>query len=963
MVSDMTHVYLDPAQKLVDAVADWMLTRARHTPGGAITLAHLLVVVPTAQAGRRLRLALATRVAGGLVPPVVKMPAQLLVPEVPERPPEADAVTELAVLATLLKTVGPTDYAALYPHGATRHGAFGEAVDAAQALLRVWSILGENGLLMRDVADRVGDLLRGENLDCEVARWQDLARLEAAYLQALAARDLRFRGESAALAVAHPPALSGVEEIVLPALLSPLPAFYKVLAACSKPVTVLIHAMEADAGDFDDWGRVRPDAACLADLGVATARVAVFATPDAEATRVADWFAHVAPTDALPALTLADRELFPEMRGAFQARALQVHNPARENVATSSLGHLLGQLVALASAPRYDVFSAFVRQGDVQRWLAAALKLDRLALVKALAALDALKTQHLPETLSDVARVATGDLARVVAFVQERLALCADLAPVRALLVEIFGARALDERNAEDREFASAAEAVRDMFDEFDALDLHLSPDDLRTLFAKRLAGATYTLEPDSGDTLQTDGWLEVPWLAEDELVIAGFQEGCVPESVVGHPFLPDALREKLGLVTNDQRMARDAFILREALACRPPENVRLSFHALAADGTALKPSRLLFRMRDDQALAARVKRFYADAGGTGETPPRTLPESWKLDLPIPPNEAPLAKISPTQLDDYLKCPLTYLLKTQFGESVDDAMNELDARHFGTLCHGALEKWGTGPLADSTDAEAIASALDAAVDEILVAWFGPEPPVIVVLQAQAARQRLRAFASLQAARRREGWKIVACECDLHVVYDETRLNGRCDRIDVNEHTGEWQVVDYKTWKDADKASPFDTSKVGVAFAHERGLPCTTLIDEKGTSKEAAWRSVQLPLYCAMLEVEAKKSGSPFAAAATALRTACYCVLGETAASTCFTTPFDTVGYQADAENLVRQLLADIRHGIFWPPSPEKAWKFAYAGLIFNTPEESVSEAWLNDQKTRVAGAKEADDGI
>ncbi len=955
-------VYLDPKRKLVDVVADWLLTRTRRTPGGALSLAHVLVVMPTAQAGRRLRLALATRVAGGLVPPVVKMPAQFLVPEAPGLPPEADAVTELAVLATLLQAVGPTDYATLYPHGATRHGTFGEAVDAAQALLRVWSILGENGLLMRDVADCVGDLLRGENLDREIARWQDLARLEAAYLQTLAARGLRFRGESAAFAVAHPPALPGVEEVVLPALLSPLPAFYKTLAACRKPVTVLLHATEADAADFDDWGRARPDAASLADLGVAAARVAVFATPDAEATRVADWFARVAPTDALPALTLADRELFPEMRGAFQARALQLHNPARENVATSSLGHLLGQLVALASAPRYDVFSAFVRQGDVQRWLAAALNLDRLALVKALAALDALKAQHLPETLADVARFAAGDLARVVAFVQERLARANDLANVRALLVEIFGTRALDERNAEDREFASAAEAVRDMFDEFDALDLHLSPDDLRTLFAKRLAGATYTLEPDSGDTLQTDGWLEVPWLAEDELVIAGFQEGCVPESVVGHPFLPDALREKLGLVTNDQRTARDAFILREALACRPAENVRLSFHALAADGTALKPSRLLFRMRDDQALAARVKDFYADAGGTGETPPRTLPACWKLDLPIPPAETPLARISPTLFDVYLKCPFTYLLKKQFGESVDDAMEELDARHFGTLCHEALEAWGTGPLADSVDPAAITAALDVAVDELLVAWFGPEPPTIVALQAQSARQRLRAFAQIQAARRREGWKIVACERDLHVTYDGTLIRGRCDRIDVNEHTGEWQVIDYKTWKNAEQASPFDGSKGAVDFARTRGLPCRTKLDAKGKPKDFAWRSAQLPLYCAMLEVEAHKPGSPFAAAATAPRTACYCVLGETAETTGFSEPFDTAADQADAEALVRHVLADIRRGVFWPPSSQKEWRFDYAGLLFDTPAESVSETWVADQETRVAGAEEADDG-
>ncbi len=958
----MTRVYLDPTQKLVDAVADWMLARARHTPSGATTLAQMLVVVPTAQAGRRLRLALASRVPSGLVPPTVVMPATFLVPKASDVRPEADAVTELAVLASLLQTADLNDYPTLYPHGATRHGTFGEAVDAAQALLRVWNILGENALLMRDVADQVGDLLGGENLDREINRWHDLARLEEAYLKALAARGLRFRGESASLAIAHPPTWPDVEEIVLPSLLSPIPAFYKVLAVCNTPIITLVHAAEEKSDDFDDWGRVKVEAKCLADLGVATAHVSVFATPDAEATRVADWFAHVAPTEALPALTLADRELFPEMRGAFQACAMSLHNPARENVATSSLGHLLGQLVALASAPRYDVLSAFLRQGDVQRWLAAALGLERLALVKALAALDDLKAQHLPETLADVQHFAQGDLARVVAFVQERLSRADDLTNVRAILVEIFGTRALDERHAEDREFASAAEAVREMFDEFEALTFDLSPADIRTLFAKRLAGATYTLEPDAGDVLQTDGWLEVPWLAEDELVIAGFQEGCVPESVVGHPFLPDTLREKLGLVTNDQRMARDAFILREVLACRSADCVRLSFHALAADGTALKPSRLLFRMRDDSVLATRVKLFYADAPGTGFTPSRTLPACWKLDLSIPPVVAPLATISPTRLDTYLKCPFTYLLKEQFGESVDDAMNELDARHFGTLCHDALEKWGLGPQADSAEADEIASALDAAVDEILVTWFGSEMPVIVALQAQSARQRLRAFAKIQAARRREGWKIVACERNLHVVYDETRVNGRCDRIDVNERTGEWQVIDYKTWKDASRASPFDASKVAVDFAHLRGLPCTTTFDKKGNSKEAAWRSVQLPLYCDMLEVEAKKPESAFAAAATAKRSACYCVLGETAEATIFTKPFDAAGYQADAKSLVCRLLADIRRGLFWPPSPKKEWKYEYAGLFFDTPEASVVDAWLEDQASRRANVGEVGDG-
>ena len=941
--------YLDPRRKLVDAVADWLLGRVRNDAAGAKSLAHVMVVVPTAQAGRRLRLALAQRVAEGLVPPLVKMPAHLLQPARAEIP-EADAVTELAVLAEVLRAAPQDAYPVLFPRAPERR-SFADAVDVAQGLLRVWRILGENGLLMREVAARAPELLKGDGLDLEIARWRDLAALEAVYLEALHGRGLRFRGESAGQAVADPPALSGVEEVVLPGLLSPIASLYKVLQARGLPTTVLIHADAADAGLFDEWGRVRPgqEDGGLADLGLQDGQIAVHATPAGEAGAVADWFAGVGPAEALPALTLVDDALFPEMQGAFQARSLRLHNPAREQVATSSLGHLLGQLVALSDEARYDVFSAFIRQGDVQRWLARALELPRRALVRTLGALDELKAAHLPERLDDVRTFATGDLRRVVDFVRDRLTRPGGLENVRGFLAEIFAARRLDAARPEDREFVAAATAVREMFDEF--AGLALPEEQARVLFARRLQEATYSLEPDTGDVVQTDGWLEVPWVAEDELVIAGFQEGCVPESVVGHPFLPDALREGLGLLTNGMRAARDAFILREARACRRPEDVRISFHRLAADGTALKPSRLLLRTSDDQALARRARRFYAETNGTGETPARTLPVDWLLDLPVPAVKMPLEHISPSNLDWYLRCPFTYYLKRQFGESVDDVAEELDAAHFGTLCHDALDAWAKGPLADSEDAGEIAAELSRQVDRLLVAWFGLSTPAIVALQADSARRRLAAFAEHQVRRHREGWRIVATEETLQVAYDGTTVHGRCDRVDVNAHTGEWCVVDYKTWDKMDHATPWDTTKSAVEFARARGLPLVAVVDAKGRTKDAAWKSLQLPLYCAMLEVSGDVR---FAPARNARRSACYCVLGKTAEETGFAPAMSSDAYQSEAENLIRRLLAEIRRGVFWPPAPSDAWQWEYAGLLYDRPELSVRSDWIADQEVRLA---------
>ena len=905
----MTTQFLDPRRKLVEVVAETLAAKARTTRSGVRTLDHLLVVVPTAQAGRRLRLALARRFPQGLVPPLVKMPAHLL----PEKP--YGAVEELYAFASELRVRRALD---LKP-----------ALDLASTLIGLRRLLGENALTFAAVAARADELFHGDLADVEAARWRDLAEIEAAALA-------KFPPAPEAA-----PIPESVEEIVLPGFVSPIPALFGVLENAGKPITVLVHAAPEEADRFDEWGRpVRlPE-----ELPLAANAIGVYGTPAGEADAVADFFAAVKPDEALPALCLADDDLYEDLQGSLQAKGVTLHNPARTFVMTSSLGHLLAQLFALQGEGRYDVFSAFIREGDVQRYLVAKLALPPEAVTNALTDLDRLKADHLPETLADVARFAAGDLKRIVDLVAGFRRL-----PATELLADLFADRHLDDLRAEDREFAAAALAVRELFDAVAAA--HLPPEDELPVFQKLLAQASYQLEPATADVLQTDGWLELPYLAADEVVLAGFNEGKVPEAVVGHPFLPDGLRAALGLTTNEQRAARDAFILDEALRCRRPGMVRVTFHALASDSSSLKPSRLLFLTKDDADLAARVRRFYVVTDGTDETPPRTLPEAWRLDLPIPPKEVPLATCSPSALNDYLLCPFTYYLKRTFGQSFDDNVEEMQANQFGSVCHAALDCWAKGPLADSTDAEAIAAALAEAADAILAEQFGVPLPAIVELQGESIKRRLAAFAAIQAAHRAEGWKIVGTEEWLHVTYDGCRFSGCADRIEVNETTGAWQVIDYKTFDSPDKANAFETAAQVVADVESRGLPTFTTPGKKGAVK-TVWRSLQLPLYCAMLEAS---GDARFAAAKGALRQAAYCVLGKTAEETVFTEAIDSAAYQAEAERTVRALIAKIRAGVFWPPGASDIWLKAwydYAGLIFNTPADSVSQAWLDDQLAR-----------
>ncbi len=863
-------VHLEPYRKIVRSVAAWLIKRLRVSPSGAKSLAHLLVVVPTAQSGRRLRRVLA-ETAGALVPPRIVMPAELVLPE------------DAGNLA------GRTDELVAFVEALGAEGA----LDVASQYVDLRAQLGANALSFADVAARVESILPAEIVDFELARWKELAELETRYHAALARRGRRDRIVAMQERISAPLAPEGIEEIVLACVLDPLPAMRRVLEATNLPVTELLPRPSESP-----W------------LPLTRDQILVSGTAASESARLAEMVASVPATDSLPAICLADASMFPELQAAFQAKEIAVHDPARMELATSSLGHLVGQLASLVRTSSYKVFSAFIRGGDARRWLQTELALTDDAFAGAIKALDELQARLLPEKITDIAPRADGDLRRIFDFVS---AVC-DKADIRFVLQALFKALVLDEHDADAREFAAAAEVVNELLTEcFD----DSIPEKLRfELFARRLDESMYSLEPDAGDVVQTDGWLELPYLDADELIIAGFQEGCVPESIVGHAFLPDSLRKGLGLECNESRAARDREILRLALACRAPEAVTIGIHSIDASGDVVRPSRLLFLCEDVEELIARVKAFYELRAGTAPTRAADLPYAWRLKLAIPPEHAPLEHTSPSSLDAYLACPFTYFLKRTFGEKADDRAEELDPREFGELAHKALERWGRSELKDSEDSDAIATALTDEVDRLLTGRFGAGVPAIVALQGESIKARLRNFAEIQVARHREGWRIVALEEPLTVRYGETTVHGRVDRIDRNGSTGDWCVIDYKTW---------ETERTNVD-------------------------SVQLPLYVAMLDACGK---GVFAEASRLKISSCYCILGKTREQVLFSSGTDGASLP-EAEEKIRGLIAGIERGVFWPPSKSDAWKYDFEPFIFRTPAESVDPAWLDDQERRLA---------
>jgi ATP-dependent helicase/nuclease subunit B len=434
---------------------------------------------------------------------------------------------------------------------------------------------------------------------------------------------------------------------------------------------------------------------------------------------------------------------------------------------------------------------------------------------------------------------------------------------------------------------------------------------------------ASFMLEPVAENILVTIGWLELPWCPDDEIVIAGFNEGCVPENIVGHPFIPDSLRKELGISTNEAREARDSFILAQALACREEGSLSIYLHQTSSDKNVMKPSRILFNGIGDDELPGLALRLYAVTKGNEGAPAKELPEAWRLKLPIPPKGTYFRKaISPAKLDGYLRCPFTFYLNEVFGGRSDDRNRELDDFAFGNLCHSALEHFATQGPKDSTNAEEIAAFLSNDVHLQLQA-FGMNPPAVIALQGEAAIARLKAFSVRQALRRLDGWRIVSSEQEFKCSIKgcETVLYGRVDRIDEHEETGELEIIDYKTWNRA---------------------------------KDEKYESLQLPIYRAM--VEASNKYDPLKARSAR---ALYCVLAERAEDVVFDEKTaQHQGTQSDAEDKVVSLLTGIAKGIFYPPkkdasSSSMVWQREFSSLIPVSPEDYIDPEWIKDQLSRV----------
>ena len=613
----------------------------RGQDGSPIDLGDTLVLIPTAGAGRAIRRELSKK---GVLSPQFRLPMDALVPK---HLPVASRLEREAAWVNLLDPAKRTIFASLIPRAVPLETA-DDRFGVAARLCNVCDQLAEAGL------DPSSPQL-AEKLAEDSKRWEAFGELYAEYLQVLSKHGLSDPND-VRLEQAKSPAVSKeLKRVVVACIPDLAPIVEHYLQSLEKKritIDVLAWSPEEQAKHLDAMGR--PDKEwcggkllCVSDDAIVPAN-----DPPTEAGFLLDFVAQQSDADfevfaAAPesAVALAqeiawrDAESYlPEGRGLAQTESAEI---------------LLGWDDFAATRRLRDLRVLLQKPAFLEFLVAQVGKAEKFTAKHALEACDHLIGQRLCETVSSarswlkhaefpdrpdlkLAHEAHQDL---VIAAEKLLARKLDGCGMLAAVNEHRGT--VEAGSFTAKELAAIAE-VTGQFN--NSALLRELPDDMRRSAAKVDILRKRIFPGASAEAIEVQGWLEAPWSSAKTLVIAGCREGALPSGTYDDPFLPDKAKETLGLVTQDKRLARDAYLLSCLLSSRPAAQVRLGFSRFRNQGEPNRPSRLLFSC-DNSELPKRSQSLLKPAPRSERKDKKDA--FFKLHIPEPLGGTISAQVDP----------------------------------------------------------------------------------------------------------------------------------------------------------------------------------------------------------------------------------------------------------------------------------------------------------------------------
>lgn len=949
---------LDDRSPAIPSAVDYLIQRYT-TESGSIDLRKVIVVVPAARAGRRLRELCVTTAekhqAEFWAPEIVtvgRLPELLYQPKLRL----ASTIVQNVAWADALKTTDSFIVRRIIPNAPSAKDDDAplwrdvDWLDYGTMLCSQYRSLAAESLTFSDVAQHTSRMAIGD----ESKRWDALATIQQRYLAQLDAAELWDRQTARVVAVRNKEINTDCDIVLLGAV-DVNRVVRDMLHQVPDRVTALVHAPSEWANRFDELGCLVPSAWQDCPLRIPDSAIVHVDGPEEQATAVGEILRGYDGNYAADEITIGvpDAQIVPFIQRGLASREVPTHWSGGKGIRETEPYLLLSAVADYLESASARSVAALVRHPRVAEQVAGRIDQDRDWLI----GLDQAYEKHLPTRLFiDSADSMTSEILQQFSHLLPKL--CGDLnesekrlpdwaGPIEDFLLSCYSSILFDRDGAIDRAIYESAVSLQQSISDMHTIPSAVAPtvtgaEAIRYVLSD-VESQSSTSQP-KPDEIELLGWLDLPLDDASVLIVTSFHERFVPQSITSDLFLPNTLREQLGIDDNRRRYARDAYALSSIIRSRG--DVRLIVARRNVDGDPELPSRLLLA-EDNETIVKRCLRFFgeesppdpvfdkimqesskgssqSDATEPAQTNPQPTDQQTGFTPPHPDTLAhePIERLTPTAFRNYIACPYRFFLRHVLGiETVSEDITQMDGRGFGNLAHNVLEAFGRQiGLRDCSDASVIYDYLSNELNQQATKQFGNSPPPAVRIQIESLRLRLEVFSRHQADRVAEGWRTAFVEEKVTIDFPNAAIpiRGMVDRIDVNEN-GDWAVFDYKTG---------DEGKNPEA-AHR-------------INRKTEWIDLQLPIYQHLAHHLIAQPDAPKFSGRMELG---YILLPSDLKSVGFAKAEWTESDLQTADDRTLEIIQQIQAKIFWPPAdpPPKYSDWASAICLDRVPENRVPE--------------------
>lgn len=815
----------------------------------AIDLSHILVVIPTKQSGRLLEselLKIAEKQEMVLFPPEFKTPLNLL--ELPEESP--NSLDEQTSMMEAISSFIKLPY--LFPQGIPKmdNGRF----DAAKTICTLRSTLAEQGL---SIADAEKNEVIQQN---EPERWKDLTKLETKYKEILNRRGYIDRTE-ALIKASHNATEKKYDKVIVVSVPDPLPLAINALIKISNDtdVEIWINAPDSEKDSFNNFGvpieGSFEKSDCLFDENLS-----VVCKPEDAAEKSIQILSEKGETSVDDiALALFTEELIIPFSDSYNRRGYSTYDPAGETCGKGVLFNLIRDFIQFFATEEIEHFLSLLRNPHFTEFITKSSS-DRNQFLKQL---DEYHDNTLPtnakwfyntilmipeDTRYSFLKNCFSDFPaslKAVLLSSEKLQIIDILIN---FLSDIYSSSKTFIDDNQNELFQLKAEKISTVLKEFSekVSEFNISTKEISRLLLSNIENSNVYIAH-SANSIPLQGWLEMNWTPASYVILAGFNEGYIPDSITADLLLPESARKSLRIKNNSQRMTRDLFLMRTLMESRK-ESLYTIVLKTTSQGDPLKPSRILFACNQEK-LVDRALYLFAENSPQSFSKPLTS-ERYEEKL-LKPNfdNLKIEKLSVTSLKNYLTCPFRfYLGSIKKMEHLYGNANEMDNRMFGTLCHWAIEQYGKYYNEDQFDVSKVEQFLKTKLIQKAHNKFGEKFSLAVELQLENLKRRLEKAAIVEVESRVEGWEIIESEFNVEYVIDNIKITGKIDRIEYNKTLKYWRIIDFKTSSKAE-----DPEKGHFSKKITDDLPEEFCFFAEGENSKQTWINLQLPLYIYLLD--------------------------------------------------------------------------------------------------------------